>query len=137
MRGIFVSLATAAGLVAAAPAVSQSPVPALDADVALDCGVANAFFGGLLEEDDPQQSAELLDIGSAWLYLAYERMADETTFDAQVDQRSNDLLAEIEATASDDEVEAIFADISGSCLVLQSVHSAEFEAAVAALEAEK
>lgn len=137
MRGFFVSLAASASLIAASPSAGQSPVPALDAEAALDCGVAYAAFAGMTVEDEPEVAAAWFELAAAWFYLAYERLSDEDEFDALVDLRTDELLAYLDASEYADEVEAIMTAPIEACEALQLVHSSEFEAAAAAIQAEQ
>ena len=132
MRHFAFPLAVVSSLTMAVPVTAQSTVPALDVEVALNCGVGHSFFSGLLEEEDPGLAAELLQLGSAWMLLAFERLGeDENQFEAKIDQRLEVLLGLVEYAESDEVIEAIFTDVTEGCAKEQATHSAAFEAAIA------
>lgn len=132
MRQFGFPLAVASSLLMAVPVTAQSPAPALDPEVALNCGVGHSFFSGLMEEEDPGLAAELLQLGSAWMLLAFERLGeDEDQFEVRVDQRLEVLLGLVEYAESDEVIETIFTEVTEGCAKEQATHSAAFEAAIA------
>lgn len=138
MRHFVFPLAVATSLIMASPVTAQSTVPVLDPEVALNCGVGHSFFSGLLEEEDPGLAADLLQVGSAWMFLAYERLGvEQDQFEAKVEQRLEVLLGLVEATTSDTEIEDIFNEVATSCAKEQTLHSAAFNAAMAQMESEE
>ena len=132
MRKTIGSLAAAVALAFSAPALGQGDAGTTDFAAAMDCGVANAFLGGMVESDDPGFSSELIQSAEVWMLMAYNRFSgSEDEYNARINARTEDLTEEISAMASEDEVIDFFTTVLASCEVLRAANSAEYDQAAA------
>lgn len=136
MRAMIASLAAATALVFSAPVAAQDD-EMLDYDVAMDCGIANAYLAGIIEEDDPDFSGELVGSATVWLAMAYNRfVGEDADYEARIDSRTNELTDELTAMTGEEEVTAFFTTILGSCEIIRAANSAEYDQTEADLAAE-
>ncbi len=136
MRAMIVSLAAATALVFSAPVAAQDD-ETLDYDVAMDCGIANAYLAGIIEEEDPDFSGELVGSATVWLAMAYNRFAgDDADYEARIDSRTDELTDELTAMTGEEEITDFFTTILGSCEIIRAANSAEYDQTEAEMAAE-
>jgi hypothetical protein len=137
MRKSFASLAAIVALAVSSPVLGQDDAGTIDFEVAMDCGVASAFLGGVVEADDPGFSSELIQSAEVWMLMAYDRFSgSEAEYDARIDARTDELTAEITAMADEDEITDFFTTVLGSCEIIRAANSAEYDQAAATMAAE-
>lgn len=136
MRAMIVSLAAVTALVLSAPVAAQDD-ETLDYDVAMDCGIANAYLAGIVEEEDPEFSGELVGSATVWLAMAYNRFAgEESDYEARINSRTEDLTEELTAMSGEEEISEFFAVMLGSCEILRAANSDEYDQTEAEMAAE-
>lgn len=139
MRRIFVSLA---GIASIAALAATSPVAAQDDEtinyeVAMDCGVANAYLAGIVEQEDPDFSGELVGTAGVWLAMAYNRFAGEDSdYEARIESRTEELTAELTAMSGEEEITEFFTTLIGGCEIIRAANSAEYDQTEAEMAAE-
>ena len=132
MRKSIGSLAAVVALAFSAPVLGQGDAETISFEVALDCGIAHAYLGGIMEQEDPGFSNELVQTAGVWLAMAYNRFsAADAEFDAQVDSRTDQLTDELAGLAGEDEVTEYFVTVLSSCEVIRSANAAEYDQAAA------
>ena len=126
----------AAILALSAPALAQAETPTTGYQASMDCGIASAFLAGVIEQDDPEASNELLNSATVWLAMAYKRFAgSDGDYEAQIDARSDELSAAVGAMSGNEEIVDFFLPILDSCGTLRTVYSAEYDQVSAELAA--
>lgn len=134
MRATIVSLAGAAALAFSGPLAAQGD-GSLSYDVPMDCGIANAYLSGLVEDEDPFFAEELLNTATVWLLMSKNRFVDQgADFDSRVDARTEELTRELAAMTGEEEIIDFFDVMLSSCKTIQSAYSDEYDQAEAAIK---
>lgn len=96
-------------------------------DDAMGCGVTNAFLAGLMEADDPDFAANLVDTATIWLEMALKRHTGTgAEYDARVDGVSAALTDKV-STFSDEEALANYlVNEIERCETIRDANAAEF-----------
>lgn len=121
--------AALSGAALAAPAWAQDEVPDLDVDTAMECGVRISFFGGLVEEENPEAANEFMLAGATWMTMGLTRLGgDEAAFDAILASKTDALVAEVEAEASEEAARDMLLYGAAGCEIIKVGYQEEFDA---------